>query len=218
MLYKVVYHPIPTSNHNYETEILTVSIVVYHPIPTSNHNFYEGTFETEELYIILFLHQTTTQDYDWGLAVALYIILFLHQTTTDRFEHLQLLRLYIILFLHQTTTHINSSTFSICCISSYSYIKPQHYHGLYFFSDRCISSYSYIKTQQLEFSTFFVCSCISSYSYIKPQPAPLHCLTLNVVYHPIPTSNHNPVLKSPEVDRVVYHPIPTSNHNYLDGH
>ena len=34
----VVYHSIPTSNHNALTDLNTRKLVVYHSIPTSNHN------------------------------------------------------------------------------------------------------------------------------------------------------------------------------------
>ena len=86
------------------------------------------------LYIILFLHQTTTSSGSTMRRALLYIILFLHQTTTcnhpTRFHHW----LYIILFLHQTTTCIVKHMAGRRCISSYSYIKPQHrlYYVLYF--------------------------------------------------------------------------------------
>ena len=56
--------------------------VVYRTIPTSNHNRGLSLRYPVRLYIVLFLHQTTT----WGPAgtgkTTLYIVLFLHQTTT----------------------------------------------------------------------------------------------------------------------------------------
>ena len=56
--------------------------VVYHPFPTSNHNIDDTRACVALLYIILFLHQTTTAKGRWESGAALYIILFLHQTTT----------------------------------------------------------------------------------------------------------------------------------------
>ena len=144
---RVVYHPIPTSNHNSYSSFMWVLVVVYHPIPTSNHNCLVSSVPVAALYIILFLHQTTTAIPLTGFRNSLYIILFLHQTTTNLICH----------------------TFIKRCISSYSYIKPQPVRG------------------QKHGSS----GCISSYSYIKPQPLLLDSLTLVVVYHPIPTSNHN---------------------------
>ena len=79
----------------------------------------------------------------------------------------------------------------VCCISSYSYIKPQQTpaHGAW--PARCISSYSYIKPQRWLKAYGERLRCISSYSYIKPQPVLLAGHAHQVVYHPIPTSNHN---------------------------
>ena len=55
----------------------------------------------------------------------------------------------------------------------------------------CISSYSYIKPQPVANADIAQSCCISSYSYIKPQRHPIICTFPFVVYHPIPTSNHN---------------------------
>ena len=57
----VVYLYIPTSNHNStDTPVLNVC-VVYLYIPTSNHNYDEFDINCTELYIFIFLHQTTTR-------------------------------------------------------------------------------------------------------------------------------------------------------------
>ena len=56
-----------------------------------------------ELYIVRFLHQTTTTYNNAHLPHVLYIVRFLHQTTT-------------VATLHRGMTS---------CISSVSYIKPQ---------------------------------------------------------------------------------------------
>ena len=101
--------------------------VVYRTIPTSNHNLEEWGYKRDVLYIVLFLHQTTTVKLSASLTATLYIVLFLHQTTTFSFKGQDQRR----------------------CISYYSYIKPQpckvekqkHYC--------CISYYSYIKPQHL---------------------------------------------------------------------
>ena len=143
----LLYHPIPTSNHNLVFLTGAKVQVVYHPIPTSNHNWMFDYVGDELLYIILFLHQTTTTGAFSASFAKLYIILFLHQTTTLVAEPERTAELYIILFLHQTTTHgARMRTLS---------------------------------------------SCISSYSYIKPQLEEWFIHHYSVVYHPIPTSNHN---------------------------
>ena len=78
----VVYHLVPTSNHNPPLLQVLARRVVYHLVPTSNHNCYCCIDLGGGLYIILFLHQTTTPLASRASVSALYIILFLHQTTT----------------------------------------------------------------------------------------------------------------------------------------
>ena len=56
--------------------------VVYRTIPTSNHNEFDSIGMERRLYIVLFLHQTTTSGFPEFTAFRLYIVLFLHQTTT----------------------------------------------------------------------------------------------------------------------------------------
>ena len=100
---RVVYRTIPTSNHNWLLCPFSWNPVVYRTIPTSNHN---------ARFFILKLNQ-------------LYIVLFLHQTTTQTIEEKTTIKLYIVLFLHQTTTIRQSLAIVARCISYYSYIKPQ---------------------------------------------------------------------------------------------
>ena len=77
------------------------------------------------LYLIEFLHQTTTQQEDARLRQSLYLIEFLHQTTTqDRIDH-SYPKLYLIEFLHQTTTDVQYGQIIDGCILLNFYIKPQ---------------------------------------------------------------------------------------------
>ena len=101
------------------------------------------------------------------------------------------MRLYIILFLHQTTTSMLCGWLCWRCISSFSYIKPQPLHRSGGIDHSCISSFSYIKPQQQLRDDAMHRSCISSFSYIKPQPLSSLEMSISVVYHPFPTSNHN---------------------------
>ena len=102
-----------------------LAFVVYHLVPTSNHNYMAMNQLTNGLFIILFLHQTTTEYQKKKRGAALFIILFLHQTTTSCQYLLLLAALFIILFLHQTTTRPASRPRPTSCLSSCSYIKPQ---------------------------------------------------------------------------------------------
>ena len=58
------------------------SPVVYRPFPTSNHNSTERKAQERALYIVRFLHQTTTCTAYYRAVRVLYIVRFLHQTTT----------------------------------------------------------------------------------------------------------------------------------------
>ena len=60
--------------------ILRYEQVVYRTIPTSNYNFDNLRTFYNSLYIVLFLHQTTTLLMDKKEILKLYIVLFLHQT------------------------------------------------------------------------------------------------------------------------------------------
>ena len=99
--------------------------------------------------------------------------------------------LYIVLFLHQTATQLNEDTWTVCCISFYSYIKPQ---------------------PMIQNHTLCGC-CISFYSYIKPQPDRANPNFILVVYRSIPTSNRNTSRRAAILTWVVYRSIPTSNRN-----
>ena len=146
-------------------------VVVYHLVPTSNHNLFPSVITILQLFIILFLHQTTTM----RLFFAFFVLLF------------------IILFLHQTTTGMNLLALRFSCLSSCSYIKPQR-------------SMRYHSTRV---------GCLSSCSYIKPQHREKRQISMNVVYHLVPTSNHNTIPRIILQVPVVYHLVPTSNHNSI---
>ena len=98
---------------------------VYLSIPTSNHNQKVFLHSRLEVFICLFLHQTTTRAYESIYNALVFICLFLHQTTTYKF---------VFIYLYW-------------CLSVYSYIKPQlqrHNDNKHI---RCLSVYSYIKPQ-----------------------------------------------------------------------
>ena len=107
----------------------------------------------------------------WCPVCQLYIVLFLHQTTTPTAIYDLVVQLYIVLFLHQTTTRLQLMVFMACCISYYSYIKPQ------------------LASKTTRRNT----GCISYYSYIKPQHVGNLTFRYLVVYRTIPTSNHNKI-------------------------
>ena len=103
--------------------------VVYLAFSTSNHNNGFAIIHRDKLYILRFLHQTTTM-----VLVLMFIVL-----------------LYILRFLHQTTTCICSLHYYMCCISCVFYIKPQLLVLCSFFFHSCISCVFYIKPQPSRF-------------------------------------------------------------------
>ena len=122
--------------------------------------------------------------------LRLYIPIFLHQTTTTSILTFPLIVLYIPIFLHQTTTGMKYLHLNLCCISLYSYIKPQHVidkrrnaivvypyiptsnHNIAYTLPPPVPLYIPIflhQTTTLLAHSLASCSCISLYSYIKPQ-------------------------------------------------
>ena len=80
--------------------------------------------------------------------------------------------LYIVLFLHQTTTSASAHRIVRCCISYYSYIKPQ----------------------LMALLGFFFCVVYRTIPTSNHNPRSVDRKSGVVVYRTIPTSNHNPLL------------------------
>ena len=122
---QVVYRTIPTSNHNLFSTIGVAVFVVYRTIPTSNHN---APLQRESQPLVVYRTIPTSNHNcrpSRPLCLLLYIVLFLHQTTTSLSSIRKWSELYIVLFLHQTTTLRGEAYLEQGCISYYSYIKPQ---------------------------------------------------------------------------------------------
>ena len=210
-------------------------VVVYRTIPTSNHNLWLAIHFTLMLYIILFLHQTTTCQLCLGFVQLLYIILFLHQTTTSFPQWFVGTKLYIVLFLHQTTTllslyphpaqlyivlflHQTTTPWGLAQSLVRLYIvlflhqttTPNEHYRI---NPRLYIVLFLHQTTTIRRNCRVNNCCISYYSYIKPQPSGKKIAINAVVYRTIPTSNHNCGQSPPPCLFVVYRTIPTSNHN-----
>ena len=85
----------------------------------------------------------------------------------------QYCRLYLIEILHQTTTHCKCIQFTLCCILSKFYIKPQLCWRSVAGAGGCILSKFYIKPQHEPLASHIPRCCILSKFYIKPQ---LRCI------------------------------------------
>ena len=79
----VVSYRNSTSNHNGRVGHDARLRVVSYRNSTSNHNCLQCRFNTNALYLIEILHQTTTMAYDIRHDRKLYLIEILHQTTTS---------------------------------------------------------------------------------------------------------------------------------------
>ena len=146
----VVYHLVPTSNHNANVLVYFSDYVVYHLVPTSNHN----RIQQRKGNRVVVYHLVPTSNHNCVNLASTEMRVVYHLVPTSNhntlFVCLFTCALFIILFLHQTTTDLR-----------------------------------FVKSSQ---------SCLSSCSYIKPQPSHRHGTRKMVVYHLVPTSNHNLLL------------------------
>ena len=165
------------------------------------------------LYIVRFLHQTTTVNEISNLFRKLYIVRFLHQTTTMFVRDFTTVKLYIVRFLHQTTTaeclkKNNLKLYIVRFLHQTTTTGKRKHYGVTLYIVRFLH-----QTTTFGDYTKRMMGCISSVSYIKPQLRRVTAYLYTVVYRPFPTSNHNyAFLLSPDTP-VVYRPFPTSNHN-----
>ena len=121
----------------------------------------------------------------------MYIVRFLHQTTTTVRPYYLLPALYIVRFLHQTTTWKRILIAYQGCISSVSYIKPQPGEDGKVVLSGCISSVSYIKPQLRQAFTRAVEVVYRPFPTSNHNLPFVRSMPMNVVYRPFPTSNHN---------------------------
>ena len=150
-------------NHNFRC------LVVSYSISTSNHNFSHIN----------------------NPILTLYLIPFLHQTTTQHVLRRRLYRLYLIPFLHQTTTVISRNKIAECCILFHFYIKPQHYNTL--FQLYSVVSYSISTSNHNMLTSKYLKRLVVSYSISTSNHNPKYMVrSLSaVVSYSISTSNHN---------------------------
>ncbi len=123
----VVSYGIPTSNHNHSEIVIFTPLVVSYGIPTSNHNPLGEIGYPLQLFLMAFLHQTTTLRRKRRQLYELFLMAFLHQTTTTRYDEDNCNALFLMAFLHQTTTGLFFTDKRIRCFLWHSYIKPQQF-------------------------------------------------------------------------------------------
>ena len=121
----VVYRPFPTSNHNFLCWRFFLDCVVYRPFPTSNHN---KAGQRPLLFSVVYRPFPTSnhnKDTLQLIRALLYIVRFLHQTTTVlSCRHRHKCCISSVSYIKpQLMSSVKES--ALCCISSVSYIKPQ---------------------------------------------------------------------------------------------
>ena len=165
----IVSYRLSTSNHNRTQETRGNIQIVSYRLSTSNHNMQKQSSMWDLLYLIVFLHQTTTG------GVITYLCI----------------KLYLIVFLHQTTTAVMVGMLLLHCILSSFYIKPQRCAAISIQAINCILSSFYIKPQLDTINGAVIKNCILSSFYIKPQLSGTNSNIQSIVSYRLSTSNHN---------------------------
>ena len=126
-LERVVSYSISTSNHNDTYDEVCEALVVSYSISTSNHNLYIVYHNKSKLYLIPFLHQTTT--HSRSLPLLIRCILF-HFYIKPQLKDMDLLNNWCCILFH---FYIKPQLLAVilpivpCCILFHFYIKPQLY-------------------------------------------------------------------------------------------
>ena len=150
-------------------------------------------------------------------AVLLYLIVFLHQTTTQYRREKNPSHCILSSFYIKPQPWLNISLGLSYCILSSFYIKPQLSTDVSKSSGHCILSSFYIKPQLSLPPQFKIENCILSSFYIKPQPSnphirrPYYCILSSFYIKP----QLNTITKYYKI--IVSYRLSTSNHNCLLG-
>ena len=208
----VVSYLVSTSNHNAPNAHPQAAEVVSYLVSTSNHNQSVAVPLAVGLFLISYLHQTTTILVLYRIVDKLFLISYLHQTTTQGCGAGAVCTLFLISYLHQTTTYWLLMFHHRGCFLSRIYIKPQRACSKH--TSACVVSYlvstsNHNRTLTLAFiGQLFLISylhqtttgtfrkhssrcCFLSRIYIKPQLAIHWEARLRVVSYLVSTSNHN---------------------------
>ena len=135
--------------------IIDTPRVVSYSISTSNHNNLQSILLCLKLYLIPFLHQTTTVIIIGEKICWLYLIPFLHQTTTCFGIYRGYQCCILFHFYIKPQLLVPPQTCVECCILFHFYIKPQRGHGGYTNTICCILFHFYIKPQPMAHKTLF---------------------------------------------------------------
>ena len=188
-------------------------LVVSYLVSTSNHNNRGNYHCWKSLFLISYLHQTTTLRVFPNLGIWLFLISYLHQTTTNTPIISRIIKLFLISYLHQTTTNWWKYFCHSSCFLSRIYIKPQPHDDETLTNNCCFLSRIYIKPQPHNYNDKgrSVVSYLVSTSNHNRRMA--RRVWTNVVSYLVSTSNHNGCARPSATSRVVSYLVSTSNHN-----
>ena len=185
-----LYRLINWSIYNIKITPILHTIVSYR-LSTSNHNSLDGRTSALPLYLIVFLHQTTT-------------------CTASR--HLPFHCILSSFYIKPQLVSIQQLVFVNCILSSF-YIKPQLPRATSWDWANCILSSFYIKPQ-LYLSMSFVCSIVSYRLSTSNHNFQVLQFGRNpIVSYRLSTSNHNYVVARVFPCCIVSYRLSTSNHN-----
>ena len=166
-------------------------IVVSYLVSTSNHNILLVNVSSSWLFLISYLHQTTTSSAWCSFGWPLFLISYLHQTTTYIYGTNWFGKLFLISYLHQTTTYW-LLMFHLRVLFLISYLHQTTTGSCWSNQDySCFLSRIYIKPQLIPKNNIRIVSCFLSRIYIKPQQAQPTSILGTVVSYLVSTSNHN---------------------------
>ena len=124
-------------------------------------------------------------------TVTLFLIAFLHQTTTGQTTHLVQKRLFLIAFLHQTTTLCGLPPCPKSCFLLRFYIKPQLAEWTVpqlKVVSYCVSTSNHNGRREQRTWQIVVSYCVSTSNHNLVRSA---ACPKNVVSYCVSTSNHN---------------------------
>ena len=187
-------------------------VVVSYSISTSNHNLAVMCIGCKSLYLIPFLHQTTTTRpillttvrcilFHFYIkpqplmqsAFSSIVVSYSISTSNHNYKIRKGIAINVVSYSISTSNH-NLAVMSLGCKSLYliPFLHQTTTHGQ--------------RPRQVE-------RCILFHFYIKPQPCALKAFCSRVVSYSISTSNHNVLHPLVHVVVVVSYSISTSNHN-----
>ena len=147
MLRTVVSYSISTSNHNVSLNKWATELVVSYSISTSNHNNYWK--HAKRIGVVSYSISTSNHNstINGSTVNVLYLIPFLHQTTTTRRVYRCIFGCILFHFYIKPQLSLLYGYTSFCCILFHFYIKPQRSELSPYKAHGCILFHFYIKPQ-----------------------------------------------------------------------